>query len=124
MRTAPAVVSSAVKPTIFSKRVAQPNAKIPPVTQVAIAAIPTDRMLNTRTAAKVLGGAQEMMKKWRQRRQGPEYGRYPNGDIRYRLSVLLKFIEDHTIRPEFPVAWEVEDGALLTQGLQVRKRLA
>lgn len=123
VRTAPATASTVRKNTVFS-RVAQPSTKVPPVIQIAIAPIPTDRMLDTRGAAKTLGETHEALKKWRQRHQGPEFVRYPNGDIRYRLSVLMKFIEDHTVRPEFPVAWEIEDDALLDRDRQVSKRLA
>jgi hypothetical protein len=124
VRTAPAPVPNTVKRTLLAKRVARPSTKVPPVTQIAIAPIPTDRALDTRAAAKILGETHEVLKKWRQRDQGPGYIRFPNGDIRYRLSRLLKFMEDHTVRPEFPVAWEVEDGALLNRDRQVGKRLA
>ncbi len=106
VRTAPAPVPNTVKRTLLAKRVAQPSVKVPPVTKIAIAPIPTDRMLNTRRAAKILGETHEVLKKWRQRDQGPEYARFPNGDIRYRLSTLLQFLEDHTVRPECPVAWQ------------------
>jgi hypothetical protein len=107
VRTAAAVVSSAIQRTAWPKRVAQPSVKVPPAPQIDIAPIPTDRMLNTWDAAKILGETHEVLKKWRQRDQGPEYIRFPNGDIRYRLSTLLKFIEDHTVRPELPVSWQV-----------------
>jgi phage/plasmid-associated DNA primase len=121
VRTTPAATSTVVK---HFPRAAQPSVKVPPVTQIAIAPIPTDRVLNTRAAAKILGETHEVLKKWRQRDQGPEYVHFPNGHIRYRLSVLKKFIEDHTVRPEFPVAWEVEEGALLNRDRQESKRLA
>ena len=124
VRTAPASVPNTVKRTLLPKRVVQPSVKVPPVTQIAIVPIPTDRMLNTRRAAKILGETYEVLKKWRQRDQGPEYIRFPNSDIRYRLSTLLKFIEHHTVRPESPVAWEVEEGTLLNQDRKVSKHLA
>ena len=124
VRTAPASVPNTVKRTLLPKRVVQPSVKVPPVTQIAIVPIPTDRMLNTRRAAKILGETYEVLKKWRQRDQGPEYVRFPNGHIRYRLSILKKFIEDHTVRPEFPVAWEVEEGTLLNRAQRESKRLA
>ncbi len=76
-----------------------------------MAPFPTDRMLNTPSAAYILGVTDEALKKWRQRSQGPEFVRFPNGDIRYRQSVVLKFREDHTVRPEFPTAWEYQDEA-------------
>ena len=85
--------------------------EVPPAPQIAIAPYPTERMLNTRAAAQILGLSYEALKKWRQRAQGPEFVRYPNGDIRYRQGVVLKFREDHTVRPEFPTAWEYEDEA-------------
>jgi hypothetical protein len=40
------------------------------------------------------------MKKWRQRPgKGPEFVRYPGGAIRYRLSTIMKFLEDCTVQP-------------------------
>ena len=77
-----------------------------------MAPFPTDRLIATPSAAYILGVTDEVMKKWRQRRQGPEFVRFPNGDIRYRISAVMKFVEDNTVRPEVPVAWEVEDEAL------------
>jgi hypothetical protein len=77
-----------------------------------MAPFPTDRMLTTPSAAYILGVTHEVLKKWRQRSQGPEFVRFPNGDIRYCLSAVMKFIEDNTVCPEIPVAWEVEGEAL------------
>jgi hypothetical protein len=80
----------------FPRRTDRPDVKVPPAPQIAIAPFPTDRLIATPSAAYILGVTDEVLKKWRQRSQGPEFVRFPNGDIRYRLSTLLKFMEDHT----------------------------
>jgi hypothetical protein len=37
--------------------------------------------------------------KWRKYPgRGPEFIRYPTGEVRYRLSAVMKFIEKHTVR--------------------------
>jgi DNA-binding transcriptional regulator YiaG len=59
-----------------------------------IAQIPNDRMLTTRQVATMLGVSEEALKKWRQRRMRPGFVRYHDGAVRYRLSVILKFMDD------------------------------
>ncbi len=95
----------------FLKRTTRPNVKVPPAPQIAVAPYPTERMLTAPSAAYILGLTHEVLEKWR-RSQGPVFVRFPNGDIRYRLSAVMKFIEDNTVCPQVPVAWEVEGGAL------------
>lgn len=56
--------------------------------------IPKDRMLTTKQAATILGMSADSLKKWRQRGKGPQFSRYPDGAIRYRLTVIMKFLED------------------------------
>lgn len=109
VRTAPLGVSSAVQRAGLPHRAAQPSVKVPPIANIAIAPIPTDRVLDTRGAANILGETHDVLKKWRQRNQGPDYVRFPDGHIRYRLSTLLQFLEDHTVHPESPVAWQVSE---------------
>jgi hypothetical protein len=62
--------------------------------------IPVDPMLTTWQATEVLGVSHDRMKKWRHRGQGPQFVRYPDGAVRYRLSALMKFLEDHTVWTE------------------------
>ena len=61
--------------------------------------IRVDRLLTTRQAAMILGHSYETVKKWRSRDKGPAYVKLPTGSVRYRLSVLLKFLNDNTIQP-------------------------
>jgi hypothetical protein len=49
-------------------------------------------VLNEAGAAFVLGVSQDLLKKWRQRKQGPDYIQYGhNGPVRYELNALLVF---------------------------------
>lgn len=59
--------------------------------------LPGDRLLSERQAAVILGVSYETLKKWRHRKRSPRFVRFPDGTIRYRLSTLLKFIDDHTV---------------------------
>jgi DNA-binding transcriptional regulator YiaG len=61
--------------------------------------IPMDRMLTTKQAAMILGVSFETLKKWRQRRKRPQFLRYPDGAIRYRLSVIMRFLANCTVEP-------------------------
>jgi Helix-turn-helix domain len=79
--------TSPIRETIFSR------AELPDQGPIRIPAIPTDRMLNTRQVAVILGLSVETLKKWRQRGTGLAYFRFPDGAIRYRLSDVLRFLE-------------------------------
>jgi hypothetical protein len=69
----------------------------PPITKQPTV---VDRLVTTRQAAAILGILPDTLKKWRQRPgNGPEFIRYPGGAIRYRLSTIMKFLEDCTVRP-------------------------
>ena len=69
-----------------------------PLTPVALA--PIDPMLTEFQVADILGETIGALEIWRKLpRQGPEFVRYPSGEIRYRLSAVLKFLEEHTVRP-------------------------
>jgi hypothetical protein len=51
-----------------------------------------DGVLNEQGAASVLGVSAEQMKKWRQRKQGPNYIQYgKDGPVRYELKALMAF---------------------------------
>lgn len=71
----------------------------PAAPPVAVTPVPIDPMLDSFQVADMLGISFDLVKKWRQRNTGPEFVRYPDGAIRYRLSALLKFIEDNTVKP-------------------------
>ena len=60
---------------------------------------PIDPMLTKFQVSDLLDESFEVLEKWRKRPgTGPEFVRYPNGEIRYRLSAVMKFIEEHTVR--------------------------
>ncbi len=61
---------------------------------------PKDPLLPTKIAAGILGKSEEALKKWRSRSVGPRYIRFHDGTIRYRLSDLLKYLDDHTVNPQ------------------------
>ncbi|HET9696195.1 MAG TPA: helix-turn-helix domain-containing protein [Terriglobales bacterium] len=72
--------------------------KAPPEEPIQIAAIPVNRCVTTEQAAEILGRSVDVVKKWRkQKGKGPAFIRYPDGGIRYRLSVLMKFLDDCTV---------------------------
>ncbi len=83
-----------------SQPVSPAGTRTPPVIPIETTPIPVDPMLDTWQATEVLGVSHDRMKKWRHRGQGPQFVRYPDGAIRYRLSALMKFLEDHTVWTE------------------------
>ena len=55
-------------------------------------------VFNERGAAELIGISAELLKKWRQRGQGPDYIQYGRGGpILYELSVLAAFREAHKV---------------------------
>ena len=53
------------------------------------------------SAARFVGVSADCLKKWRQRKQGPDYIQYGhNGAVRYELNALRDFRERHTVRNE------------------------
>ena len=55
-------------------------------------------VFNERGAAELIGISAELLKKWRQRNQGPDYIQYGKaGPIRYELSVLKAFRAENTV---------------------------
>ncbi len=40
----------------------------------------------------------DALKKWRPRGSGPDFVKYPTGAVRYRLSVVLQFVNDCTAK--------------------------
>ncbi len=57
-----------------------------------------DPLLTTRETGVVMKVSVEALKKWRQRRVGPPFIKYPTGAVRYRLSAVHKFINDCTAK--------------------------
>jgi hypothetical protein len=68
-----------------------------PVTPVAPA--PIDPRLTVFQVANILDETIGVLEIWRKHPgRGPEFIRYPTGEVRYRLSAVMKFIEEHTVR--------------------------
>ena len=68
-----------------------------PVTPAAPA--PIDPMLTDFQVADILDETIGVLEIWRKHPgQGPEFVPYPTGEVRYRLSAVMKFIEKHTVR--------------------------
>lgn len=50
-------------------------------------------------AARFVGVSADCMKKWRQRKQGPDYIQYGDkGPVRYELNALMEFRDKHRVR--------------------------
>lgn len=62
-----------------------------------------DRLLNEHEASAYSGVPVGTLRQWRIRKRGPEYLRIPpgsrNGRVRYRVSILDKFLEACVVRP-------------------------
>jgi hypothetical protein len=56
-------------------------------------------VLDEAGAAFIVGVSADCLKKWRQRKQGPDYLQYgKNGPVRYKLKALLEFRDLHRVR--------------------------
>ena len=64
---------------------------------ITLQSLPLERLLTTRQAAPILSESIDTLKKWRQRGLGPAYIKYESGVIRYRLSDLWQYLDDHTV---------------------------
>jgi len=61
--------------------------------------IDDDPVFDGRSAGVILGVSEELLKKWRQRGQGPDYIQYgKDGCVRYELTALMAYRAAHTIR--------------------------
>ena len=60
-----------------------------------------DPVFEVREAAAILGLSKELLDKWRERGQGPDYIQYggPGGPVRYRYSVLEAYKAAYTVQP-------------------------
>jgi hypothetical protein len=57
-----------------------------------------DPVFDARDAGKIVGVSVELLKKWRQRNNGPDYIQYyKNGPVRYEFSVLMAFRAAHRV---------------------------
>lgn len=55
-------------------------------------------VLNEQAAAFILGVSADLLKKWRQRKQGPDYIQYGSGGpVRYEIKALLAFRDDYKV---------------------------
>ena len=55
-------------------------------------------VLNEAGAAFIVGVTADCLKKWRQRKQGPDYIQYgPNGPVRYELKALMEFRDRYKV---------------------------
>jgi hypothetical protein len=56
-------------------------------------------VVDERGAANLLGVSQDLMKKWRQRKWGPNYIQYgENGPVRYELNEITEFRAFHGVQ--------------------------
>jgi hypothetical protein len=67
------------------------------ILQIDLRTVNLDPMLTTKQAALYLGRSIDVLKKWRQRRQGPSFLRYHDGSIRYLLIELQRYLDEHTV---------------------------
>jgi len=59
-----------------------------------------DPLVGTRGAAIILGLSLDLLKKWRQRNQGPEYYQYEqDGAVSYSVRALQAFKAAHLVKP-------------------------
>lgn len=59
---------------------------------------PEDPLLTTREAAVIMKVSVDSLKKWRQRGVGAAFIKYESGAVRYRLSVVLRYVSDCTAK--------------------------
>ncbi len=56
-------------------------------------------VFNIFAAGRILGVSAELLKKWRQRNQGPDYIQYgKNGAVRYELTALMAYRAAHRVQ--------------------------
>lgn len=81
------------------------NNQLPPEGSIEVPEpIQVDRMLSTNQVAAILSISAETLRKWRQRRRCLRFYTYRGGVVRYRLSDVLKFIDNSGIEPNKPAA--------------------
>ena len=66
-----------------------------------LSAFNDDPIFNPKAAGQILAVSVGCLKKWRQRKRGPDYIQYgEDGPVRYAWSALTRFRARHTIHPE------------------------
>jgi hypothetical protein len=104
------------QPAISSSRRAVAEKRLQPVDLVAphrtqfpeeylsvesrkLSAFDDNPLFGTCGAAEILAVTVELMKKWRQRNQGPDYVQYgPGGPVRYERDALMAFRARHRVQ--------------------------
>ena len=103
----PAVPST--QPTVAAKRfqlvdlvapnITQMPAEYPSVESRALSTFDDNPLFGTYEAAEILAIGVDLLKKWRQRDQGPDYVQYGlGGPVRYELDALMAFRVRHRVR--------------------------
>jgi hypothetical protein len=106
-RTQPAVSSSL--PAVATERLQPADLVAPHRTQFpeeylsvesrALSSFDDNPLFGTCGAAEILAVTVELLKKWRQRNQGPDYVQYgKGGPVRYELDALMTFRARHRVR--------------------------
>jgi hypothetical protein len=94
------VPTSTTTPANATPEEPQSRADIAPCEQpMTLQPLPVDPALTTKQAAPILNESFETLKKWRQKGVGPAYIRYESGAIRYRLSALMQYLNERTVKP-------------------------
>jgi hypothetical protein len=93
----PATSASAVSPTVTQFPLSL--RRLEPAKPFEV--INDDPVFEVREAAAILGLSKELLDKWRERGQGPDYIQYggPGGPVRYKYSVLEAYKAAHTVHP-------------------------
>ena len=66
-----------------------------------ISAYDDNPVFNELGAAQLVGVTADCLKKWRQRKQGPDYIQYgPYGPVRYELNALVEFRDQYRVKTE------------------------
>jgi hypothetical protein len=59
-----------------------------------------ERHVDTIEAAKIIGADPRTLEAWRYRKKGPPYFAYSLRQVRYRVSDLMAWIEQHRVDPD------------------------
>jgi len=64
-----------------------------------ISAYDDNPVFDEMSAARFVGETADCLKKWRQRKQGPDYIQYgQNGPVRYELNALMEFRDEYRVK--------------------------
>lgn len=59
----------------------------------------TEKLLNVKDAAAIIGANHRTMNNWRNLGRGPAYVKLNKRNVRYSLGDLLAYIEKHKVQP-------------------------